>query len=107
MQINLHMDYLQRPFQRGIQIVGEKGSVKWDLNQESVQVVNHDKQSAKTINYPAGYIKNEMYISQMKHFCECIKEKKQSTSNFRAGVNALEIVQDIKKSISTHQFVEG
>ena len=106
-QINLHMDYLQRPFQRGIHIVGEKGSAKWDLTQESVQLVNYDNQSLKTISYPPGYIKNDMYLSQMDYFCKCIKEKKQSMSNMRAGVNALEIVQDIKKSISTHQFVEG
>ena len=101
------MDYLQRPFQRGIHIVGEKGSAKWDLTQESVQLVNYDNQSLKTISYPPGYIKNDMYLSQMDYFCKCIKEKKQSMSNMRAGVNALEIVQDIKKSISTHQFVEG
>ena len=39
MQVNLHMDYLQRPFQRGIHIVGEKGSLKWDLIEESVQLI--------------------------------------------------------------------
>jgi len=106
MQGNLHVDYLQRPFQRGIHIIGEKGSLRWDLVEESVKVVGHDKGVSKTIQYPHGYIKNDMYVAQMEYFCSCIQGNNQSISGFKEGMSALKIAQNIKQSISTQQFVK-
>jgi len=106
MQVNLHMDYLQRPFQRGVHIVGDKGSVRWDLREESVQLINHDSQEKKILKYPLGYTKNDMYIAQMEYFIQCVQDKTISTSSFGAGKTALNIALNVKKSVVSNEFIK-
>jgi len=106
MQVNLHMDYLQRPFQRGIHIVGDKGSVRWDLTEESVQLINHDSQEKKILKYPRGYTKNDMYMAQMEYFIQCVQDKTISTSSFGTGRTALNIALNVKKSVVSNEFIK-
>jgi len=106
MQVNLHMDYLQRPFQRGIHIVGDKGSIRWDLIEESVQLINHDSQEKKILKYPLGYTKNDMYIAQMEYFIQCVQDKTISTSSFGEGKTALNIALNLKKSAVSNEFIK-
>tara|TARA_B100001287_G_C22660956_1_gene520334 strand:- start:887 stop:1885 length:999 start_codon:yes stop_codon:yes gene_type:complete len=106
-QVNIHLDYLQRPFQRGIHVVGDRGSVKWDLERENIVFIEHQTKEKHTINYPSGYNHNDMYISQMEYFVGCLEKKRPSFSGFSDGLRALRTALNIKKSSSTKQFIRG
>tara|TARA_B110000027_G_scaffold133328_2_gene161525 strand:+ start:596 stop:1579 length:984 start_codon:yes stop_codon:yes gene_type:complete len=105
LKLNLHIDYLQRPFQRGIHLVGDKGWIKWDSSLKNVVI--HFNNSHKVVNesYPSGYKHNNMYMEQMKYFLKCLAEKKQSKSDIQEGRKALELALAIKKSSENNKFL--
>ena len=104
-QINLHIDYLQRPAQRGIRVVGTRGWVVWDLAREIVEVYQHETGQKAVFPYPEGYDNQSMYTNQMKYFINCIKSGKNSASDLDAGKQALIMALKIKESSVTGRFV--
>ena len=47
-----------------------------------------------------------MYIAQMEHFIDCVKKNISSTSGFGEGKSGLRMALNIKKSVSTNQFIK-
>lgn len=96
LQVNMHLDYLYRPFQRGIKIIGEKGWVEWDLVKSKVIHYDHIKKLKTESLYPEGYNKNSMYLKQLEYFLSCIKGRNKSDSNLSNGIKALKLALRIK-----------
>jgi len=105
LQVNLHIDYLQRPAQRGIRIVGTRGWVEWDLARENVEVHQHETGQKMVCPYPDGYDKQDMYTDQMKYFIDCIESDTASESDLDAGIRALTLALKIKESSDTGKFL--
>jgi predicted dehydrogenase len=105
--INLHLDYLQRPFQRGIRVVGEKGWIEWNLISEKVVFFKHESKEYIHYSYPNDYKHNDMYVEQSKYFLSCIEQGVLSDSDLVSGRKALELAIKIKKSSVTNQFMKG
>ena len=104
LQVNVHLDYLQRPFQRGMRVVGDKGWVQWDLAKQKVDWFEHQSNTSGEAFYPDGYEHNEMYIEQMRYFLRCIENGTTSDSDLAAGTKALEFALKIKASSVDNQF---
>lgn len=107
LQVNLHVDYLQRPFQRGIRVVCEAGWIEWDLTEEHVTLYQHEDKSTTVFPYPSGYNHNEMYVEQMKYFINCIQSGRQSASSITEGQKALTLALQIKMSSLEKRFCTG
>lgn len=107
LQVNVHLDYLQRPFQRGIRVVGNKGWVEWDLARQHIEWFDHASRQAESSPYPDTYDHNDMYVEQMKYFVKCIENGIRSDSDLMAGSKALELALQIKKSSVTEKFIKG
>jgi predicted dehydrogenase len=45
-----------------------------------------------------NYDNNIMYINEIEHFLECIKEKKNTINNIQEGIKVLKITLEIKRS---------
>jgi len=71
-------DYLQQSYSRTCKIVGEKGNLVWDFNENIVWLYTKEKrhQLFKVKNYNI----NNMYIEEIKYFLNCV-EKQQPTFN--------------------------
>jgi len=107
LKLNLHIDYLQRPYQRGIHILGDKGSIKWDLFSKNIIIHNYNTKKEIIKNYPKDYDHNDMYLSQMKYFLNCIRKKQKSEADITAGKKSLELALAIKKSSIKNKFIKG
>lgn len=105
-QVNVHLDYLQRPFQRGIRVVGDMGWVEWDLAREQVEHYDHGSRESTALPYPDGYEHNQMYLEQTEDFVACVSAGRRSESDLEAGRRALELALAIKESSSTQRFME-
>ena len=68
----IHLDYVQRTYERGCQIVGELGSIFWDFNVGVVRWYNAESGEWKTYSQPETWETNQMYVDEMKHFVESI-----------------------------------
>jgi len=95
--IELHLDYLQRPATRTMEIVGEKGTINWDYFKNEVKLFLNKEN--RWITYrEKSFGRNDMYLDELKHFLKCINgEEKQKITN-KDVEEVMKIVKAIKKS---------
>ena len=67
----IHLDYVQRTYERGCQIVGEQGSIFWDYKGGTVRWFDADQNAWKTFAQPEDWQANQMYVDELKHFLDC------------------------------------
>jgi predicted dehydrogenase len=105
MQVNLHLDYLQRPFQRGIRVVGDKGWVEWNLARGIVEWYDHELSRGEVIPYPDVWSPNDMYLAQIRQFAEWVRDNERVRDGLAEGRKALELALRIKNSSITNSFL--
>ncbi len=69
----IHLDYVQRTYERGCQIVGERGSIFWDFNQKQVRWFDAASGEWTTLSQPDDWAINQMYLDELKHFMGCVE----------------------------------
>lgn len=78
---NIHLDYLQKPPQHYLQIIGQK---------EIIDINFLDPQN--------NFDRNQMYIDEMVEFLSCISSNEQPLCSLSDGVKSLKIALAAKKS---------
>ena len=71
----VHVDYIQRSYGRSCQVIGEEGTILWDINERQVELYSAETGEWKTFPQAVDYDMNEMYIEELKHFLQCIEGK--------------------------------
>ena len=94
----LHMDYFQRPNFRSCEIRGTKGEIYWDSDNNRVIIYNMNKKRWKTEMEIKNYQRNFSYVEQLKHFLQCVKQRKKTINDLEQGIVTLKIALAIKKS---------
>jgi predicted dehydrogenase len=94
----IHLDYVQRTYERGCQIVGELGSVSWDFNSKAVRWYNAGKMEWATYLQPEAWEVNQMYVDEMKHFLECLERKRSTTLPIPEAAALMRVVFAAKAS---------
>lgn len=92
LQVHIHVDYLERPAQRGIRIVGEKGTVVWDMNAETVALQPLSGAARTVAGPPPGWEKNSMYRRQWEDVLAAFDAGRPAPVGFSAGANAVHLV---------------
>lgn len=85
---NVHLDYLERPTNHFIHIIGQNGIIHWNFTDS----LNIDR--------------NQIFFTEMRQFLNCIKSKKQPDCNLNDGIAALRIVLAAKQSAKTEKLVK-
>lgn len=94
----IHLDYLQRSYERGCQIVGERGSLFWDFNSNQVRWFDAGSGQWTTFAKPNGWKLNQMYLDEIKHFLECVKSRRSTMLPIPEAVSVMQIVFAAKTS---------
>lgn len=97
---NLHVDYLQRSYQRRYEFYGESGTLVWDY---SNGVELFDAQTRKWMDFEEGrnVDPNESYLKEMRHFLACMEGREKPEVDFHRGIEVLEWTIAAKESAQT------
>lgn len=95
--IEIHLDYLQRPAKRTVQIQGQKGSVDYCFGDRYLKFYDFHKQEYENLIDLCDYDNNQMYIDEMKNFIQAISGKEKPRSSFEDGLYILETCIKIKE----------
>ena len=101
----VHLDYFQRPEIRSCKIIGTKGTIYWDSTTNEVKLYDIDRKKWKTIHKIKKYDKNEMYVKELKHFINCVDNKKKSINDISQGIYTLKIALAVIKSSKLKKVV--
>jgi len=69
----LQFDYLQPTYRRGMELVGDEGTLIWDYTAQSVQLFGQKNNQSSTYHENINTDLNSMYIDELEHFIRCIE----------------------------------
>lgn len=94
----LHLDYFQHPSSRKCKIVGTKGTIIWDYNQNLVKLFDNKTNKWNIILKLNSFDINSTYVDEISHFLSCIKQNKKTINSLHDGIKTLKISLAILKS---------
>ena len=97
--VSIHLDYIQRTYWRTCKIVGEEGTIYWDINRGDVGLFAASEKSWSSHASPKGYEINQMYLDEMNHFIGCLNGTENSTQPVSEAKRVLEVTLAIKDSM--------
>ena len=93
---SLHLDYNQRPTSHGLEIIGTRGTIRWNgLNGEVLLSQGSDW---KTFNPPQGFERNDLFLAQMNHFLDILRKDDIPLCGLEDGIKVLKIALGIRAS---------
>ncbi|MFI5113766.1 MAG: Gfo/Idh/MocA family protein [Terriglobales bacterium] len=101
----IHLDYVQRTYERDCQIVGEQGSIFWEFKNRQVSWFDAAGGQWTTFSQPPGWELNQMYVDEMKHFLECIRDKRQTVLPIPDAISVMQIAFAAKASAREGRLV--
>lgn len=84
----IHLDCVQRGYARSCKIIGDRGTLVWDLR-EGVRALAAGEGAWKT--FPPAADPNAMYLEEMRHFLACVHDGAKPAVDGYAGRRVLEI----------------
>ena len=97
--VSIHMDYIQRTPWRTCKVVGEEGTIVWDINQGDVRLFTAREAAWRDFPEPKGYDINRMYVDEMRHFLCCLRGEAESSLPVAEAKKVLEIALAVKESM--------
>lgn len=101
----LHLDYFQKPDFKKCKIKGTKGTIYWDSDLNEVKLFDIKKEHWITILKLKKFEKNTMFLSELEHFFDCVKNKKDTINNFEEGVKVLKIGLALKRASKSKKMI--
>ena len=101
----IHLDYVQRTYERGCQIVGEQGSIFWDYRDGIVRYYNAEQDHWEIFVQPENWQVNQMYLDEMQHFLSCLKEGTSTLNPVSEAMEVMRIALAARISSGSGRFV--
>lgn len=98
----IHLDYHQRVLIRNCIITGASGTIKWDLANRKVTLIQEDK---KEIHFDfSGYERNDRYLDIVKAFMK--EDSDDRICTFEQGLDSLQLVLASKHSSQSNSIIK-
>jgi predicted dehydrogenase len=97
--ILLHQDYLQRPAVRSLRIVGDNGYAELDLLANRLRVYDREGELFEADDFP-GFVRNDMFLEQARHFLDCIKGACTPKVSLHDGLQSLRLALAARRSLA-------
>jgi len=107
----VHLNYVQRPPRHTLEIVGTDGTLRWDNTDGVLELQKFpapftsysDLPPAPVIQTfapPEGFERNQLFVSQTRHFIETVRGESEPVCRLEDGIMALRLALAAKESAS-------
>ena len=104
---SVHLDYVQRPPEHSLRVIGSHGTILWNNADGAVHCYDAENSSEWQIySVPDGFERNTMFLAQMEDFLAVVRGEKDPVCTIQDGIQALKIVQSCYQSFETGQWIE-
>ena len=94
---HLHLDFLQKKPSRSLKIIGENGTLIWDLIDNTI-VLSACKETSQIIYSDPDYDRNEMYLQQLRTFAGFTNGTEQFSSTIYSAFDVMKLIEAIRLS---------
>ena len=95
---SLHLDYNRQPPVHTFDIVGTKGSIKWDLADGVTHIYRAERKEWQAYPMPVDWERNVMFMEQMKHFISVLSGDEEPSCTLEDGIRVQKLVQAVHES---------
>jgi predicted dehydrogenase len=92
---SIHLDYNQRPPAHWLEIIGTRGTIRWDNSDGIVRMARVEKDrkdpSWQEFSPPESFERNTMFLDEISHFTEVTRGKVQPVCTLNDGITALRL----------------
>ena len=94
----IHLDYWQRPPVHRLAVWGERGRADLDFQAGTLRWEMVDSAANTTESVPSGFDRNAMFVDEMRHFLDCVEQRRDPLIPIEQGIDVLKIALDAKQS---------
>jgi predicted dehydrogenase len=76
---SVHLNFVQRDYRRGCEVMGSEGSLYWDFNARSVRCVT--PVGTRVFDSPPDWELDQMYRDEVIHFLECVESRRPAPNS--------------------------
>ncbi len=108
---SIHLDYNQRPPAHHLEIIGTQGTAGWDNTSQVVSLYRaidptESRAEGKNTVYetflpPPGFERNDLFLAEMQHFLDVIRQQAVPCCTLQDGLNALHLAFGALESATT------
>jgi predicted dehydrogenase len=95
---SLHLDYLQRPAQHSLEIVGMQGTLRWNNQDGHVQRFQVEKGIWERLAISETFDRNDMFLDEMRHFLAVCHGQVEPGCKLEDGILAQQLALAIHRS---------
>ncbi|NMC84161.1 MAG: Gfo/Idh/MocA family oxidoreductase [Anaerolineaceae bacterium] len=103
---SIHLDYVQRPPQHTLEIVGNSGSITWDNSTGAARLYRAETQAWQEVQPPQGFERNQLFLDEMAHFIRVARHEESPVCTLQDGVAALKITSAVYQSMKEARFIQ-
>ena len=93
--VSVHMDYIQHPQRRTLEVYGDRQSAEYDLQTNTVRIYDTDREGRQTHHFPAS--RNEVVAIEHEDAIRMAREGRAPRVN---GVGALKVLEVAERAIA-------
>lgn len=93
----IHLDYLNIPYRRSMEVYGEKGTLVWDGNLNTILVYSTSPQKPIVVGVDKVSGK-DILKSEVKHFFDCIEQQQEPLNSLVNALYVNKIIDRMNKS---------
>ncbi|MEE4195740.1 MAG: Gfo/Idh/MocA family oxidoreductase [Anaerolineae bacterium] len=91
----IHVNYFQRPPKHDLEIIGTKGTIRWDNADGLCRWWTEEQDEWQTELLPADFDRNDLFLAETAHFLSLIEGKTTSTCTLHDGLRVQEIIEEV------------
>lgn len=95
---HVHLDYIQRPPSHRLEIIGTRGTIRWDNAEGEASIYQVDHNRWERDSLPDRFERNSLFIDEMRHFIEITQGKAESICRLDDGIRSLEVALSVLSS---------
>jgi len=95
---HVHLDYVQRPPEHTLELIGEEGTLHWDGRTGDLKVSTAPEWGWIHQSPPAGYERNEMFMAEMAQFVQVVRGEEAPACSLEDGIRVQKMIETIRRS---------
>ncbi|HLF80969.1 MAG TPA: Gfo/Idh/MocA family oxidoreductase [Anaerolineales bacterium] len=103
---SVHLDYHQQPPRHDLLLIGERGTIEWGAAGGAVRWWTTERGDWVEEAAPEGFERNSMFLEEMRHFRQVVREEAEPACTLEDGIAALQIALAARRSAGVGRRIE-
>jgi predicted dehydrogenase len=95
---HIHLDYYQQPKHHALEIVGERGTIRWEEKTNKALLLRPGASQPVSFQPASSFERNDLFLAEMTHFLSVIKEGEPPLCTLHDGMRVQQIIAAVYQS---------